>query len=86
MIKIKKVKNLFFYTPPMQNHYFWGPMEAEMARQSGLETIFWAIDIDECIRMRVQEAWDAAGGAAPLPALKCGARASTKRSESNSAR
>ena len=38
---------LFFYTSPLQNYYFWGPMEAEMARQSGLETIFWAIDIDD---------------------------------------
>ena len=37
-------------------------MEAEMARQSGLETIFWAIDIDEYIAMHVQEAWDAVWG------------------------
>jgi len=37
---MRKVKKLFFYTAPLQNHYFWGAMEAEMARKSGLETIF----------------------------------------------
>ena len=62
MLRMKKVKTLILHTPPMQNHYFWGPMEAEKARQSDLETIFWAIDIDALITMHVQETWDAAGG------------------------
>ena len=34
---MRKVKKLFFYTPPLQNHYFWGAVEAEMARKSGLK-------------------------------------------------
>ena len=62
VLRMKKMKMLIFYTPPMQNHYFWGPMEAEKACQSDLETIFWAIDIDALITMHVQEARDAAGG------------------------
>ena len=50
---MKKVQLLIFYTPPLQNHYFWGPREAEIVSQSGLETIFWASDMDERIAMHV---------------------------------
>ena len=87
IIKMKKVKKLIFYTPPLQNHYFWGPMEAGMARQSGWETIFWTIDIDEYIAMHVQEIWDALGcgwgGCRVMCGPESGARASTECSESN---
>ena len=33
---MKKVKKLNFYTPPLQNHYFWVPMEAKIELQRGL--------------------------------------------------
>ena len=44
MLRVRKVKMFLFYIPPLQNQCFWGPVEAEMERQGGLETIFWAID------------------------------------------
>ena len=56
LLKIRKVKMLIFYTPPMQNHYFWTPKEAEKAWQSDLETFFWALDIDALLTMQVEEA------------------------------
>ena len=40
LLGMRNVRMLIFYTPPMQNHYFCGPMEAEKACQSDLETIF----------------------------------------------
>ena len=30
MLRMRKVKMLIFDTPPLQNQYFWGPMEAKM--------------------------------------------------------
>ena len=47
LLRMNNVKMLIFDTPPLQNHYFWGPVKAKTARQSGLGTIFWAIDIDD---------------------------------------
>ena len=29
-LKLKKMKLMFFDTPPLQNHCFWAPMEARM--------------------------------------------------------
>ena len=34
---------LILYTPPLQNHYFWVPVEGKMEAQGPLETIFRAI-------------------------------------------
>ena len=36
-----------FYTPPMQNHCFWVPMEVKMEPQRRLEAIFIAIENDD---------------------------------------
>ena len=30
---MNKVKKLILYTPPMQNHYFWVPMEVKIELQ-----------------------------------------------------
>ena len=44
---MKKVKMLIFDTPPLQNHSFWGPMEAKMEPKWGLKSIFIAIENDD---------------------------------------
>ena len=46
MLRMKKVKSLIFYTPPMQNHYFWVPMEAKIELQSKLGASFITIKND----------------------------------------
>ena len=46
MLRMKKVKKLILYTPPMQNHYFWVPMEAKIELQSKLGASFIAIKND----------------------------------------
>ena len=38
---------LIFDTPPMQNQYFWGPMEVKMEVKWGLKSIFIAIENDD---------------------------------------
>ena len=45
-LRVKNVKSLIFYTPPMQNHYFWFPMEAKIELQSKLGASFIAIKND----------------------------------------
>ena len=41
---MEEVKFLFFYTPPLQNHYFWVPVRAKMQPQWHPETIFMALE------------------------------------------
>ena len=38
---------LIFDTPPMQNQYFWGPMEVKLEVKWGLKSIFIAIEGDD---------------------------------------
>ena len=52
---MKKVKSLIFYTPPMQNHYFWVPMEAKIELQSKLGANFIAIKNDNGKMMLIRE-------------------------------
>ena len=42
--RMKKMKLLIFYTPPLQNHYFWLPVGAKMWPQWRLEAIFMALE------------------------------------------
>ena len=46
MLKMEKVKMLIFDTPPLQNHYFWVPMEAKMEPKWGSKSIFIVIEND----------------------------------------
>ena len=59
MIKMNKVKKLILYTPPLQNHYFWFPMEARIELQSELGASFIAIQNDtwKMILFRAGEEW-----------------------------
>ena len=45
-LKMKKVKIVIFYTPPVQNHYFWVPVDAKMEPQRGLEPNIMASEND----------------------------------------
>ena len=47
ILRMLKVKMLIFDTPPMQNQYFWGPMEVKMEVKGGLKSIFIAIENDD---------------------------------------
>ena len=42
--RLEKVILVIFYTPPLQNHYFWVPVEAKMEPQCRLEAIFVAFE------------------------------------------
>ena len=43
---MKKVNKFIFYTPPSQNHCFWGSMRAKMEGKRDLETIFRVLDVN----------------------------------------
>ena len=47
ILRMIKVKMLIFDTPPMQNQYFWGPMEVKMEVKGGLKSILIAIENDD---------------------------------------
>ena len=47
ILRMIKVKMLIFDTPPLQNQYFWGPMEVKMEVKWGLKSIFIAIENDD---------------------------------------
>ena len=53
--RMKKVKLLIFYTPPLQKHHFGLPMESKMKPQWRLETIFLAIETDDRAAMVVRQ-------------------------------
>ena len=40
LLGMKKVKIMILWTPPLQNHYFWGPKRAKMNGKIRLEVIF----------------------------------------------
>ena len=46
LFRMKKMKILILHTSPLQNHYFWVPMEVKMEPQYRLETTFIAIEND----------------------------------------
>ena len=46
MLRMKKVKMLIFDTSPLQNHYFWIPMDAKMEPKIDSKAIFIAIEKD----------------------------------------
>ena len=43
-VENEKIEISVFYTPPLQNQYFWLPMEAKMEPQRRLEAVFTAIE------------------------------------------
>ena len=47
ILRMIKVKMLIFDTSPMQNQYFWGPMEVKMEVKGGLKSIFIVIENDD---------------------------------------
>ena len=46
-VKNKKAKMLIFDTAPLQNQYFWVPMEVKMEAEWVLKSIFIAIENDD---------------------------------------
>ena len=67
LLGMRNVKMLIFYTPPMQNHYFWGPKKAKMNGKSGLEAIFSVFEAilkQQCTIHRIPRR-QGGGGAAP---------------------
>ena len=47
MLRMIKVKMFIFDTTPLQNQYFWGPMEVKMEVKWVLKSIFIAIENDD---------------------------------------
>ena len=52
---MEEVEYLIFYTPPLQNHYFWVPMKAKIEPQWRLETIFMAMENGDGTEMLFKE-------------------------------
>ena len=65
MIRMKLMFFLFSYTSPLQNHYFWVPMEAKMQPTWEVESIFIAIEDDGRKVMLLREGVEELGLAGP---------------------